>query len=258
MDRRVAQPDISRENRMDARLKPAAAALALLFMASAHAAIAPPSLADTSFFAIRPAQSATLSYVYASETLLAVTPFGSGCECGGAKLWIDGISDSFDFAHPDATDLFGTFTFQASIDHSGTMHGGSFSWSGFSDTLGVQGTFLSGSILDGSTDSGSLSALGDLSYINPDFQAWLRPTSQVFIEYQAAWGSNVALFDHDFVSLTGTEAPGITGIASSVPEPSMLALLTLALVSLAFEHSRASWARRSFFPSRRARDPLAH
>ncbi|HYM02273.1 MAG TPA: PEP-CTERM sorting domain-containing protein [Stellaceae bacterium] len=182
-----------------------------------------PGVPPNSNFEFHNQRPATMSYNATTEIFAATAIFG-----GPALL---NPTSSFESL---VSDIVGSFSLTATVDHSGNVLGGSFLLTGTSATLGIlsPATLLSGNV----TTGGALPIAvfqfsGDVVTLAPSVQSLIGPIGSAVLDFTSA-----LVFTHDFTMVTPTTAPDIFLV--SIPEPAT-ALLFAAGIGLL-----SAWRRR--------------
>lgn len=198
----------------------AALLLAMSFMSSTANAAFIPLPGSSQFLFFNPLMPANVSYNATTQTLTGTV----GSTAGGTIVPLIGPAL--------VSDIVSTFSMVAQIDHSGIVHGGSFSLVGKSAALGVSSsaTLLSGTILDGGdSGSGPFDFLGGLVSLDPAIQWLIGPVGEVALEFIS--GVFPLNFTHDFAFVTPADSPVIwidpPGMVSEPPTAPLLGIFLL-------------------------------
>lgn len=165
---------------------------------------------------------ASLTYNAATEVFTATTFFPT---LGSAATLSTGPS------HIVASDIVGSFTVTATIDHLGNVVGGTFTLVGASATLGIASTaLLTGNISDGGFSPafpGLFQLSGGLTSVDPEFGAVVGRIRFAVMDYVG--GVNPDLLMADVSIPTASFSPDIYLV---LPEPASILLFILGCAAI--------------------------
>ena len=200
--------------------------LLLSLCAAAVMLLSPATRADASFIPVPPegmnADIATrvpafLTYNAATEVFTATASFPT---LASAAVLAPGL---ISVAPIVASDIIGSFSLTATIDHLGNVLGGTFTLVGASATLGIANTeLLAGNVSNGGFGSGIFQLSGGLTFVDPAFGAAFGPVALALMDFTG--GVAPESFVSDLSTFTSSTSPDIF----LIPEPSSMLLFTLA------------------------------
>lgn len=178
---------------------------------------------------------ATSSILYAYDS--ATDQFSISGPVGTAAA--PAVLDAFPLGAPfDATDLVANFSLTATVDSTGAVSGGSFSWVGQSASLGIAAgsVLLSGTIQSVEfllSELQGFQIVSSVDSVNAQIAALYGPANSALIHCTACSGGAAFNFNPWSVDIAPrspvTQGPSIFGSDQAIPEPGSLVLFGIGL-----------------------------